>query len=76
MQKDKVTVYRFSGVELVLIPGDVHLRVRTLKESPANANPAAEETPSGQDAGATLDEMTVDEDETPDDERLAEQGEE
>ena len=56
MTADKVTAYRFAGVELVLVPGDAHLRVRTLKVT-ANAEP---ETGTGQDAAATLDEMTVD----------------
>lgn len=55
--KPPVTVYRFAGVELVLVPGDVHLRVRTLK-SDANSDAPAEPAPSGQDAAATLDEMT------------------
>lgn len=31
MAGEKVTAYRFAGVELVLVPGDAHLRVRTLK---------------------------------------------
>lgn len=48
MVRDKVTAYRFSGVELVLVPGDAHLRVRTLKTT-ANTD-RAEETGSGQDA--------------------------
>ena len=58
MTADKVTAYRFSGVELVLVPGDVHLRVRLTKAT-ANAEP---ETGSGQYAAATLDEMTADDD--------------
>ena len=57
MSADKVTAYRFAGVELVLVPGDAHLRVRTLKVT-ANTDGAEEETGSGQDAAATLDEMT------------------
>lgn len=52
MTTDKVTAYRFSGVELVLVPGDVHLRVRLTKAT-ANAEPG-----SGQDAAITLDGMT------------------
>jgi len=56
MSADKVTAYRFAGVELVLVPGDMHLRVRTLKATPANTN--ADPTPDGQDAAATLEEMT------------------
>lgn len=55
MTADKVTAYRFAGVELVLVPGDAHLRVRTLKTT-ANTDGPAE----GQDAAATLDEMTED----------------
>ena len=57
MSADKVTAYRFAGVELVLVPGDAHLRVRTLK---VTANTDGDETGSGQDAAATLDEMTAD----------------
>lgn len=65
MTKDAMTVYRFSGVELVLVPGDVHLRVRTLK---VKANTDAPATEAQDDApGVTDDEMT------PDDERLAEE---
>lgn len=55
MSADKVTAYRFAGVELVLVPGDLHLRVRTLKVTANTDAPA-----SGQDAAATLDEMTED----------------
>ena len=63
----KVTAYRHAGVELVLVPGDVHLRVRTLKVQ-ANAD-AAPSKPD--DTGVTADEIA----ETPDDQRLREQGE-
>lgn len=63
MESGKVTVYRFAGVELVLVPGDVHLRVRTLKTA-ANAD-----APSAPDDGVTADEIA----ETPDDERMWEQ---
>lgn len=53
MTDSKVSVYRFSGVELLLVPGDVHLRVRTLKDG-ANTNaPKAEPD----DAGVTADEI-------------------
>lgn len=77
MQSDKVTAYRFAGVELVLVPGDVKLRVRTMKAGDVNADgdtEADDETGSGQDAGETADAMTQepsdaeaakDEDETP-----------
>lgn len=45
MTDSKVSVYRFSGVELLLVPGDVHLRVRTLKEGANTDAPVtAEET--------------------------------
>lgn len=67
MTADKVTVYRFSGVELVLVPGDVHLRVRTLKDTPANTN-APKAAEKSDDEAVTAYEM-----QTPDDERLAEQ---
>jgi hypothetical protein len=49
MTTQKVTAYRFSGVELVLVPGDVHLRVRTLKTG-ANSDPSPQD--------ATTDDMT------------------
>lgn len=55
MTGDKVAVYRHSGVEMVLVPGDVHLRVRTLKATPANAD--GPEAPAGDDAGVTADEV-------------------
>lgn len=57
MQRDKVTAYRSAGVELVLVPGDVKLRVRTLKDT-ANAD-AIEELPeeSGDDAPLTAEEL-------------------
>lgn len=52
MTDSKVSVYRFSGVELLLVPGDVHLRVRTLKEG-ANTNaPKVVD-----DSGVTADEI-------------------
>lgn len=59
MQAGNVTAYRFAGVELVLVPGDVKLRVRTMKEGVnADGDSGAGEAGSGQDAGATLEEMT------------------
>lgn len=62
MQADKVTAYRFAGVELVLVPGDVKLRVRTLKNQQANADAVdegeAEDTGEGQDAGVIADDLT------------------
>lgn len=58
MQADKVTAYRSAGVELVLVPGDVKLRVRTLKAQ--NADAPAEETGSGQDAEEIGDALTTD----------------
>lgn len=60
MTDTKTTAYRFSGVELVLVPGDVHLRVRLLKES-SSAEPAKG---SGQEAGAIAEALT-----DPDEER-------
>lgn len=66
MGDQKVGSYHFAGIALSLTPGDVKLSVRVQKEQ----NDNAPETGSGQDAGATLDEMT-----TPDDERLVEQDE-
>lgn len=33
MQSAEITVYRHSGVELLLVPGDVKLRVRTTKDT-------------------------------------------
>lgn len=60
MTAGKVTAYRFAGVELVLVPGDVHLRVRTLKSTAnADAPDDAEDAGEGQDVGATLEEMTA-----------------
>ncbi len=59
MTADKITVYRFSGVELVLVPGDVHLRVRTLKEKANTGTKSAE--PEAEAPGATADEMADDE---------------
>lgn len=53
MQKDTVSVYRYHGVELLLVPGDVHLRVRTVKEK-ANAD-AAPAKPD--EASVTADEI-------------------
>lgn len=66
MQRDKVTAYRFAGVEMVLVPGDVKLRVRTIKAQNADGAEPEDETGSGQDAGEIADALT------PDDERLAE----
>lgn len=54
MTDSKQSVYRFSGVELLLVPGDVHLRVRTLKEG-ANTNAPSKDAPAD-DAGVTADE--------------------
>ena len=71
MEAKKVTVYRFAGVELVLVPGDVHLRVRTLK-SQANADAPSEADAEPDDTGVTADEIN----QTPDDQRLAEQDKE
>ncbi len=51
-----ITAYRFAGVELVLVPGDAHLRVRTLKVQ-ANTDGPAEETGPATDAGITEDEI-------------------
>lgn len=66
MSGDKVTAYRHAGVELVLVPGDAHLRVRTLKVQ-ANTDVAPDEGTDDQDGALSADEM-----QTPDDERLAE----
>lgn len=57
MQRDKITAYRSSGVELVLVPGDVKLRVRTLKDT-ANADaPAPEVKGDDDEPGVTSDEI-------------------
>ena len=56
MQAGSVTAYRFSGVELVLVPGDVKLRVRTMKET--NADPVQEQAEEvADDSGVTEDEV-------------------
>lgn len=55
MSDTKTSAYRFSGVELVLVPGDVHLRVRLLKNG--GAEPAKAEG-SGQDAGEIAESLT------------------
>ena len=60
MQGKGVTVYRHSGVELALVPGDVHLRVRTVKEK-ANSNRAAEVDPSEKEEGVTREEIEAEE---------------
>ncbi len=62
MQADEVTAYRFAGVELVLVPGDVKLRVRTMKAGDVNGDGAAEETGSGQDAGEIAESLTAGDD--------------
>lgn len=60
MQRDRVTAYRHAGVELVLVPGDVKLRVRTLKDT-ANADAAPEDAEDqADDAGVTADEVEGD----------------
>ncbi len=71
MSESKTTVYRHAGVELALIPGDVHVRVRTLKVT-ANADGPAE----GQDPSAIGNALTKDIELTQDDERLAAEGDE
>ena len=62
MQESETTVYRFSGVELVLVPGDTKLRVRTLKDSDANAErqPTTADmvNGSGQDANEIAESLT------------------
>lgn len=58
MERDKVTTYRNSGVELALVTGGTKLRVRLLKDKTEKSSTSAATPGSGQDAGATLDEMT------------------
>lgn len=73
--KGNPMAYRHANVELSLVPGDMKLRVRTLKDGDANTDAGAqfeealgdaEETGSGQDAGEIAEALT------PDDERLQE----
>lgn len=73
--KGNPMAYRHANVELSLVPGDMKLRVRTLKDGDANTDVGAqfeealsgdEETGSGQDAGEIADALT------PDEERLQE----
>ena len=64
MHDNTITTYRYAGVELVRVPGEEKLRVRTTKEA---ATLETEDEGSGQNAGEIADALT------PDDERLAEQ---
>lgn len=50
MQGSGITAYRHAGVEMVLVPGDAKLRVRTMKEQNAEG--------TGQGAGAITDALT------------------
>ena len=56
MQGKGVTVYRHSGVELALVPGDVHLRVRTVKEK-TNSGSVGGASAAPPDEAVTADEM-------------------
>lgn len=68
--KGNPMAYRHANVELSLVPGDMKLRVRTLKDGDANTDADAqfeealsgdEETGSGQDAGEIAEALTPDE---------------
>ena len=55
MHDHKVTTYRFAGVELVRVPGEEKLRVRTTKES---ATLESDDEGTGQDAGQIAEALT------------------
>lgn len=70
MVSDKVPTYTQSGIRLTFTEGQPHLSVKLVKEQavPKKA-PKADETGTGQDAGATLEEMTDEPEDTTDVER-------
>ena len=63
MHDAKVTTYRFAGVELVRVPGEEKLRVRTTKESATLET----DTGTGQDEGEIADALTKGDDLNDDD---------
>lgn len=67
MHDNSITTYRYAGVELVRVPGEEKLRVRTSKEK-ATLETDDEETGSGLTAREIAEALT------PDEERLEEQG--
>lgn len=51
MHENDVIVYRHAGVELVRIPGEEKIRVRTTKEKASEVTPAPEASDEAPDAG-------------------------